>query len=65
MLVLSRRVGERILIGEEIAITVVDVRHDSVRLGITAPRSVRVDRAEVDRAEVGRTATTQDRPAPR
>lgn len=50
VLVLSRRVGERILIGDEIAVTVVDVRHDTVRLGITAPRSVRIDRAEVQAA---------------
>lgn len=50
MLVLSRRVGERILIGDDIVITVVDVRHDTVRLGIAAPRSVRVNRAEVHQA---------------
>lgn len=50
MLVLSRRVGERILIGDDIVVTVVDVRHDTVRLGIAAPRSVRVNRAEVHQA---------------
>jgi carbon storage regulator len=47
MLVLSRRVGERLIIGEDIVITVIDVRSDGVRIGIDAPRSVRVNRAEV------------------
>ncbi len=42
--------GEQIVIGEDIVITVVDTRNDTVRLGITAPRSVRVDRAELLRA---------------
>ena len=47
MLVLSRRVGERLLIGDDIVITVIEVRSDGVRLGIDAPREVRVHRAEV------------------
>lgn len=47
MLVLSRRVGERLMIGDDIVITVIDVRSDGVRIGIDAPRSVRVNRAEV------------------
>ncbi|WP_324650471.1 carbon storage regulator CsrA [Georgenia sp. H159] len=47
MLVLSRRVGERIVIGEDIVLTVVEVRNDTVRLGIDAPRHVAVNRAEV------------------
>lgn len=42
--------GEQIVIGEDIVITVVDTRNDTVRLGISAPRSVRVDRAELLRA---------------
>lgn len=50
MLVLSRRVGEQIMIGDDIVVTVVDVRHDTVRLGIVAPRSVTVNRAEVRQA---------------
>lgn len=50
MLVLSRRVGEQIVIGEDIVLTVVEVRNDSVRLGIDAPRHVAVNRAEVLRA---------------
>ncbi|MHB1065562.1 MAG: carbon storage regulator CsrA [Georgenia sp.] len=50
MLVLSRRVGEKIVIGEDIVLTVIDVRNDTVRLGISAPRSVTVNRAEVREA---------------
>lgn len=47
MLVLSRRVGERLVIGDDIVITVIDVRSDGVRIGIDAPRHVRVNRAEI------------------
>lgn len=47
MLVLSRKVGESLLIGDDIVITVVEARGDAVRLGIEAPRSMRVHRAEV------------------
>lgn len=50
MLVLSRRVGEQIVIGEDVVLTVVEVRNDTVRLGIDAPRSIAVNRAEVRRA---------------
>ena len=47
MLVLSRKVGERIMIGDEIEIMIVRLTADKVRLGIVAPRSMRVDRSEV------------------
>jgi len=47
MLVLSRQRDETIMIGDEIEITVVDIRGDKVRLGITAPRAVQVHRKEV------------------
>ncbi len=47
MLVLSRRVGERLVIGDDIVVTVIEVRSDGVRIGIDAPRDVRVHRAEV------------------
>jgi carbon storage regulator len=47
MLVLSRRVGERLLIGDDVVVTVIEVRNDGVRLGIEAPREIRVHRAEV------------------
>jgi carbon storage regulator len=47
MLVLSRRVGEEIIINDNIRVTVVAVKGDRVRLGIVAPRDVNVDRSEV------------------
>ena len=47
MLVLSRRLGEEIVIGESIRVTVVAVHGNKVRLGVTAPDSVRVDRKEI------------------
>lgn len=47
MLVLSRRIGEKIVIGDGIVVTVVEVHRDSVRLGVDAPRSVPVNRAEL------------------
>ncbi len=47
MLVLSRRVGEQLIIAGDIVVTVIEVRGDGVRLGIDAPRTVRVHRAEV------------------
>ncbi|MGN6088798.1 MAG: carbon storage regulator CsrA [Actinomycetes bacterium] len=47
MLVLSRKVGESIVIGDDITVTVLEVRGDVVRLGINAPRSVTVHREEL------------------
>ena len=49
MLVLSRKVGERIQIGDSIILTVVRVQGDKVRLGIEAPEAVAVHREEVVR----------------
>lgn len=59
MLVLSRRTGESIVIGNDITITVLEVRGDVIRLGIDAPRSVVVHRQEVYEqiAEANREAT--------
>jgi carbon storage regulator len=47
MLVLSRQRDESIMIGDEVEITIVDVRGDKVRLGITAPKSIPVHRREI------------------
>jgi carbon storage regulator len=47
MLVLSRQKDESIMIGDNVEITIVDVRGDKVRLGITAPREISVHRREV------------------
>ncbi len=47
MLVLSRQKDESIVIGDDIVITIVDVRGDKVRLGINAPREISVHRQEI------------------
>ena len=49
MLVLSRRVGESVMIGSNVRVTVVEARGDQIRLGIDAPRSIAVHREEVFR----------------
>ena len=47
MLVLSRHRDESIMIGDDVVITVVDIRGDKVRLGINAPTDIQVHRQEV------------------
>ena len=47
MLVLSRQRDETIMIGDDIEITIVDIRGDKVRIGINAPKSIPVHRKEV------------------
>lgn len=47
MLVLTRRKDESIMVGEDVQVTIVDIRGNVVRLGITAPRSIVVHRREV------------------
>jgi carbon storage regulator len=48
MLVLSRKLGERIVIDDRIVVTVVKLNHGQVRLGIKAPREIAVFREEID-----------------
>jgi carbon storage regulator len=47
LLILTRRVGESIVVGDDIVLTVFEVRGDAVRIGIEAPRSVKVNRKEI------------------
>lgn len=47
MLVLSRRKGESIILGDDIVVTVVAIRDDVVRIGIEAPKEMSVHRREV------------------
>lgn len=60
MLVLSRQKNESIMIDDDVEITIVDVRGDKVRLGITAPKKISVHRKEVyeaiqrEKAEAGK-----------
>ena len=67
MLVLSRQRDESIMIGDDVEITIVDVRGDKVRLGITAPKNVPVHRREIydaiqrekaEKAQAGATPAT-------
>ncbi len=63
MLVLQRRTGQSIRIGEEIEVVVLEVSGDHVRLGIAAPREIRVLRQELlteIRDENRRAAASQD-----
>jgi carbon storage regulator len=50
MLVLTRKVGERVLIGDDIVVTILDARGDGIRIGIDAPRGIRIQRDEVVKA---------------
>jgi carbon storage regulator len=52
MLVLTRRSGEQIVIANDIVVTVLAVEGNKVRIGIEAPRSVRIDRQEIHQRRV-------------
>ena len=47
MLVLARKKDESIVIDGNITVTVIDIRGDKIRLGIEAPKNIRVDRSEI------------------
>ena len=47
MLILTRRVGETLMIGDEISVTVLGVKGNQVRIGVDAPRDVSVHREEI------------------
>jgi carbon storage regulator len=51
MLVLTRKIGERILIGDTITVRVLEVRGSQVRLGVEAPADVRIYREEIYRPQ--------------
>ena len=56
MLVLSRKIGERIVIGNKIVVTVIEMQGDRVKLGFTAPHEVPIDREEVHSRRQAQTA---------
>jgi len=62
MLVLSRQRDESIMIGDNVEITIVDVRGDKVRLGITAPKEIPVHRREIYDAIQREKAAAKDSP---
>jgi carbon storage regulator len=47
MLILTRRVGEAVVIGEEVTVTVLGVKGNQVRIGVDAPKTVSVHREEI------------------
>ncbi len=47
MLILTRRVGETLMIGDEVTVTVLGVKGNQIRLGVNAPREVAVHREEI------------------
>ena len=47
MLVLTRKLNESIMIGDEVEVTVVDIKGDAIKLGINAPKDIKVHRKEI------------------
>ena len=47
MLILSRKINEKIMIGDDISISIIEIRGDQVRIGVDAPKTVKVFRREV------------------
>lgn len=47
MLILSRRTGETVMIGEDVTVTILGVKGNQVRIGVKAPKNMRVDREEI------------------
>ncbi len=68
MLILTRRVGETVMIGNDVTVTVLGVKGNQVRVGVNAPRDVAVHREEIferikREEDGGGSATTSSRPA--
>lgn len=61
MLILTRRIGEVITIGENIRMTVIDIKGRQVRLGIDAPKNISVHREEIYNKIKGGADDTDDR----
>jgi carbon storage regulator len=47
MLILSRKINEKIMIGDDISVSIIEIRGDQVRVGVDAPKTVKVFRLEV------------------
>lgn len=64
MLILTRRVGESVVIGEDVTVTVLGVKGNQVRIGINAPKHVAVHREEIfERIKNGRAAGEGNAPS--
>ncbi len=58
MLILTRRPGERLCIGENVLVTILGVKGNQVRIGIAAPRDIAIDREEIhERKQADRRAS--------
>ncbi len=65
MLILTRRPGERLCIGENIVVTILAVKGTQVRIGIAAPRDIAIDREEIyERKQADRRAGRSSAPDP-
>lgn len=62
MLILTREVGETFSIGDDITVQILSVNGNQVRLGITAPKHIKINRAEVFRRMASRLAEQEPQP---
>ena len=62
MLILTRRVGETLMIGDSVTVTILGVKGNQVRVGITAPKDVAVHREEIFQ-RIGRESAAASEPA--
>jgi carbon storage regulator len=63
MLILSRKVNEKIMIGDDISVSIIEIRGDQVRVGVDAPKTVKVFRQEVfDAIKAENKAAADSRP---
>ena len=62
MLILTRRVGETLMIGDEVTVTVLGVKGNQVRIGINAPKTVAVHREEIYQRIKGETESGGETP---